>query len=129
MAKILVVEDASDTRDFLHLKLTTEGFQVILASNGQEGVYLATAEHPDLIIADIEMPVLNGYEMIKQLRAQREMHDIPILVLTGFGKDTMDSALKAGANRAMMKPILLEGLMTDIRELLASAVNKRRLRK
>jgi two-component system, cell cycle response regulator DivK len=129
MAKILVVEDVLDTRELLHLHLTSEGFEVILAVNGQEGLYLATAERPDLIIADMEMPVLNGNEMIKELRAQKETRDIPILVLTAYGKDVMDKAIKAGANRAMMKPILLEGLITDVQELLAGAINKKGLRK
>jgi CheY-like chemotaxis protein len=129
MAKILVVEDALDTREFVHLHLTTEGFSVILATNGQEGLYLAGAEHPDLIITDIEMPVLDGIEMIKQLRAQKETRDIPILVLTAFGKEVMDTAIRAGANRAMLKPVLLDGMITDVRELLASAISKRGLRK
>ena len=125
MAKILVVEDVLDTREFVHLHLTEEGFQVILASNGQEGLYLATAEHPDLIITDVEMPVLDGVEMIKQLRAQKETQDIPILVLTAFGKDVMDNAIRAGANRAMMKPVLLEGMVTDVRELISAAALKK----
>ena len=56
MAKILVVEDTLDTREFIHLYLITEGFTVVTAANGQEGLYLGGAEHPDMIITDIEMP-------------------------------------------------------------------------
>jgi len=117
MPKILVVEDNLDTREFIHLHLTTEGFNVVLASNGQEGLYLAGVEYPDLIITDVEMPGLDGIEMVKRLRAQRETQNIPILVLTAFGKEVMDTAIRAGANRAMAKPVLLDELMNDVREL------------
>jgi len=121
MPKILVVEDNLDTREFIHLHLTTEGLNVVLASNGQEGLYLAGVEHPDLIVTDVEMPGLDGIEMVKRLRAQRETQNIPILVLTAFGKDVMDNAIRAGANRAMAKPVLLDELMNDVRELLGPA--------
>ena len=67
--------------------------------------------------------------MIKQLSAQKETRDIPILVLTAFGKEVMDNAIRAGANRAMLKPVLLDGLITDVRELLSSAISKKGLRK
>jgi len=118
MSKILVVEDNLDTREFIHLHLITEGFDVALASNGQEGLYLSTVEHPDLIITDIEMPGIDGIEMIKRLRAQSETQNLPILVLTAFGKEVMDNAVRAGANRAIAKPVLLDELINDVRELL-----------
>jgi len=117
MSKILVVEDNLDTREFIHLHLITEGFDVALAANGQEGLYLATVEHPDLIITDIEMPGIDGIEMIKRLRAQSETQNMPILVLTAFGKEVMDNAVRAGANRAIAKPVLLDELINDVREL------------
>ena len=119
MPKILVVEDNLDTREFIHLHLITEGLNVVLAANGQEGLYLASVEHPDLIITDIEMPVLDGIEMVKKLRSQPETQNIPILVLTAFGKEVIDSSIRAGANRAMAKPVLLDELMNDVRELLS----------
>jgi len=118
MPKILVVEDNLDTREFIHLHLITEGFNVVLAANGQEGLYLAGVEHPDLIVTDIEMPGLDGIEMVKKLRVQSETQNIPVLVLTAFGKDVMDNAIRAGATRAMAKPVLLDELMNDVRELL-----------
>jgi two-component system phosphate regulon response regulator PhoB len=116
--KILVVEDNLDTREFIHLHLITEGFDVVLAANGQEGLYLASVEKPSLIITDIEMPGLDGIEMVKRLRAQSETQNIPILVLTAFGREVMDKAIGAGANRAMAKPVLLDELISDVRELL-----------
>jgi CheY-like chemotaxis protein len=87
-------------------------------------LYLAGAEHPDLIITDIDMPVLTGIEMIEQLRTQEESHDIPILVLTAFGKEAMGDSIRAGANRAIMKPAPLDRLITEVRELLAAADKK-----
>ena len=120
MPKILVVEDNLDTREFIHLHLITEGFNVVLAANGQEGLYLAGVEQPNLIITDIEMPVLDGIEMVKKLRTQQETQNIPILVLTAFGKEVIDNSIRAGANRAMSKPVLLDELMNDVRELLSS---------
>jgi CheY-like chemotaxis protein len=120
MPKILVVEDNLDTREFIHLHLITEGFNVVLAANGQEGLYLASVEHPNLIITDIEMPVLDGIEMVKKLRAQPDTQNVPILVLTAFGKEVIDNSIRAGANRAMAKPVLLDELMNDVRELLSS---------
>lgn len=118
MPKILLVDDTVDTREFMHLHLITEGFTVVLATNGQEGFYLANVEHPDLIITDVEMPVLGGIDMVKQLRAQTGTRNIPVLVLTAFGQEVMDNAIRAGADRAMMKPVLLDELIADVRELL-----------
>ena len=116
--KILVVDDNVDTRELTHLHLTTEGFTVIVASDGREGLYLAGIELPDLIITDISMPGLNGVELVKQLRLTSELNNIPILVLTAMGQAEMELAIKAGANRAMAKPVLLDALADDVRELL-----------
>ena len=122
--KILVVEDNLDTRELIHLHLTTEGFAVVTASNGREGLYLASAEHPDLIITDISMPEIDGLELVRQLRTQSGFESLPILVLTAFGADQMDQAIKAGANRALNKPVHFDGLIDDVRELLAETNKK-----
>ncbi|MEK6322287.1 MAG: response regulator [Acidobacteriota bacterium] len=66
--KILVVDDNLDTRELTHLHLTTEGFTVVAASDGREGLYMAGAELPDLIITDVSMPGLDGVEMVKQVQ-------------------------------------------------------------
>jgi len=125
MAKILVVDDNLDTREIAHLHLTTEGFTVVIAADGREGLYMAGAEHPDLIITDISMPGLNGIDLIRQLRAQRELSNIPILVLSALGSGQLDDAIRAGANRAMNKPVLLDALVDEVRELLSELKQNR----
>jgi CheY-like chemotaxis protein len=124
--KILVVDDNLDTRELAHLHLTTEGFIVVVASDGREGLYLAGAERPDLIITDISMPGLDGVEMVKRVRQQSELKNVPILVLTAMGREEIDQAIRAGANRAMNKPILLDALTDDIREMLLESESRQR---
>ncbi|PYP86956.1 MAG: hypothetical protein DMF61_12245 [Blastocatellia bacterium AA13] len=120
-SKILVVDDTLDTRELIHLHLTSEDFDVILAANGQEGLYLANAERPDLIITDVEMPKLNGIEMIKELRVRPGSQSIPILVLTAATQEVMDDAIRTGATRAISKPLLFDELVADVKELLADS--------
>jgi two-component system KDP operon response regulator KdpE len=122
--KILVVEDNLDTRELIHLHLTTEGFTVVTASNGREGLCLAAAEHPDLIITDISMPEIDGLQLVRQLRTQSEFESVPILVLTAFGPEQMDQAINAGANRALNKPVHFDGLIDDVRDLLKESNQK-----
>jgi DNA-binding response OmpR family regulator len=119
--KILVVDDNLDTRELTHLHLSTEGFVVVVASDSREGIYMAVAEQPDLILADISSPEPGGTELIKQLRAQPELDNVPILVLTSFGNDAMDQAIRAGAYRAMAKPVHLDSLVAEVREMLADS--------
>jgi two-component system chemotaxis response regulator CheY len=119
--KILVIDDNPDTRDLTHLHLTTEGFVVVVASDGREGLYMAVAEQPDLIITDISLPETNGIDLIKQLSAQPELDNVPILVLTAYGDEEMDKAIRAGAHRAMGKPVHLDSLIAEVRQLLAES--------
>ena len=116
--KILVVEDTLDTRQMLHHYLKGEGYDVVTAADGREGLYMANAEKPDLIITDINMPEINGLELIRQLRTQPEFEDLPIIALTAYGIDERDNAIRAGASRAADKPTDLDGLVGDIEELL-----------
>jgi CheY-like chemotaxis protein len=125
MAKILVVDDNLDTREITHLHLTTEGFTVVIAADGREGLYMAGVENPDLVITDISMPGLNGIDLIRQIRSQPELADVPILVLSALGSGQLDDAIRAGANRAMNKPVLLDALVDEVRELLAESKQNR----
>ena len=116
--KILVVEDSLDTREILHLYLKMEGFTVVTACDGREGLYMADSERPDIIITDINMPNLDGFELIRQLRTQKDFKDLPIIALTAYGFEERDNAIRAGANRAATKPLHLESVIDDINELL-----------
>lgn len=115
---ILVVEDTVDTRELLHLYLTKEGFTVILAADGGEGLYRAQSDHPDLIITDINMPNLSGTDMIRQLREVPAVANIPIIALTAYGKDFSDEAIDAGASDAMQKPFDFEELIAQVHSLI-----------
>lgn len=119
--KILVVDDNLDTRELTHLHLTTEGFVVVVASDGREGLYMAVAEQPDLIIVDISKPEPSATDLVKQFRTQPELDNVPILVLTAFGNDEMDLAIRAGAHRSMSKPVHVDSLMDEVRGLLAES--------
>lgn len=98
--KILVVDDTVDTRGLVHLYLKSAGQIVFVAADGGEGLYQAKVNEPDLIVTDITMPTLNGYEMIRQLRATERFADTPIIALTAYGDEQLQKAREAGADRA-----------------------------
>ena len=119
--KILVVDDTVDTRDLLHLYLTGEGFTVITAADGGEGLYRAIADRPDLIITDINMPNLDGVSMIKQMRAEPELTQTPIIALTAYGKDFAQKAIEAGASGTRQKPFGFGALIAQVQSLLSQS--------
>ena len=117
-AKILVVEDNADSRDMLAFLLKEEGFGVICAENGKEALKLIAVEHPELIITDISMPVMDGIEMIKRLREQPDLKTIPVLVISAFRSGIVGDAMQAGANAATAKPLQFEKLFELIHHLI-----------
>ena len=119
--KILVVEDYADCRDMLSVMFQSEGFETLSAADGKEGFELTQAEHPDLIVTDIEMPNLDGIEMIKLIRQEANDKSIPIIVLSGCHGYMRKKALEAGANYALSKPLQLELLYDLTTELLKAA--------
>lgn len=116
--KILVVDDSNDTREMMAKLLEMEAFTVITAEDGSAGLNIATAELPDLIITDINMPNLNGIEMIRQLRKRPGFESVPIMAITAYGNGVAKEALEAGADRAATKPVQFNALAVEIRELL-----------
>lgn len=119
--KILVVDDSDDTREMMAKLLEMESFAVITAKDGYLGLKLATSECPDLIITDINLPNLNGIEMIKALRQQPGFEDVPIMALTAYGNNMAAEALKVGADHAATKPIEFDLLIRGIKRLLAKS--------
>jgi two-component system, cell cycle response regulator DivK len=117
--KILIVEDNPDMRDLLALRVQLTGYIPILASHGKEGIEKANAERPDLILMDMMMPVMDGWEAARILRASRETKDIPILARTAlFRSDDLKGCLDAGCNGYIVKPFNGEDLQRKIREML-----------
>ena len=118
-SKILVVDDSDDTREMMAKLLELESFTVVTAEDGSAGLNLADAELPDLIITDINMPNMNGIEMIRRLREQPVFASIPIMAITAYGNGVAKEALEAGADRAATKPVQFNALVVQIRELLS----------
>ena len=118
--KILVVDDSDDTREMMAKLLELEAFTVITAEDGREGLNMADVELPDLIITDINMPNMNGLEMIRQLRRLPRFGGTPIMAITAYGNGVAKEALEAGADRAATKPVQFNTLVVEIRELLSS---------
>ena len=119
--KVLVVEDHHDTSFMLCRLLKMEGYEVEHAIDGIVGYSTATNEHPDLIVTDIQMPRMNGIEMIKRIREEDEFRQTPIIVMSAYGKRIIDDAIKAGADDFVEKPIDFDKFLTTIRAKLPAA--------
>ncbi len=106
--KILVVEDNEDTSEVLLYRLQSMGdYQVMLASNGREALEMATKSHPDLIIMDLKMPVMDGWEATKALRQTVWGKDLPVIALTAQAMERdEEKALSAGCSDYIAKPIM-----------------------
>ncbi|HYP26729.1 MAG TPA: response regulator [Blastocatellia bacterium] len=118
--KILIVEDNFDSREMLTTLLSSEGYTVITAEDGQDGLARLESDPPDLIITDIEMPNLDGIDLIKRLRQRPDWKQVPIVVVSAYGSGNLVQAMDAGANAAMRKPIPIFNLFTMIQRLLSA---------
>ena len=119
MAKILLVEDNELNRDMLSRRLTRRGFEVILATDGRQGVDAAVRERPDLVLMDMSLPVLDGWEATRALKANAQTSAIPVLALTAHAMDgARTSALEAGCDDYDSKPVELQRLLGKIMRLL-----------
>lgn len=119
MAHILVAEDERDIRELINFTLTFAGHQVTQAANGQEAVTLAQEVRPDLIMMDVRMPRLTGYEACRQMKQIDTIKDIPVVFLTAKGQDEEVSAgLEAGAIAYILKPFAPDALTKRVNELL-----------
>ena len=119
MTKILLVEDSEMSRDMLARRLARRGYEVVIAVDGAQGVRLAQSEAPDLILMDMNLPVLDGSEATRQLRAVPATRSIPIIALTAHAMSgDREKALEAGCDDYDTKPIELERLLGKIEVLL-----------
>jgi CheY-like chemotaxis protein len=116
---ILVVEDDPETRHFYNAALTADGFIVDEAHNGFQALAKALESEPDLVLADIAVPGLDGIELCRRLRADVRTRDIPVLAVTGYGdRQYPDRVMQAGANRVLFKPLDAQLLVREARRLL-----------
>jgi CheY-like chemotaxis protein len=119
MSKILVVEDNELNRDMLSRRLQRRGYEVVIAVDGQESVALAQSEAPDLILMDMSLPVLDGWEATRRLKAAPETKSIPIIALTAHVMSgDRDQALEAGCDDYDAKPIEMPRLLAKIEAFL-----------
>jgi CheY-like chemotaxis protein len=119
MAKILLVEDNEMNRDMLTRRLERRGYQVVIATDGDQGVQFAQAEAPDLILMDMSLPVLDGWEATRRLRVMPATQAIPILALTAHAMaGDREKALAAGCDDYDTKPIEFARLLGKIQVLL-----------
>jgi two-component system, cell cycle response regulator DivK len=119
MTTILLVEDNEMNWDMLSRRLRRKGYDVLIATDGQMGVDMARAEHPALILMDMSLPVLDGWEATRQLKAAAATRAIPIIALTAHAMaGDRDQALAAGCDDYDSKPVEFDRLLGKIKELL-----------
>ena len=119
--RILIVEDQEDNRTIMRDLLTTAGFTLIEAIDGEEGVKLAASEHPDLILMDIQLPGLDGYEATRRIRAMAELKSTPIIAVTSYALSGDEAKCRAaGCDGYVAKPFSPRALLATIRRFLPS---------
>jgi two-component system cell cycle response regulator DivK len=122
MAKILLVEDNEMNRDMLSRRLQRKGYEVVIAVDGGEGVAMAHSQAPDLILMDMSLPVLDGWEATRKLKAAPETAGIPVIALTAHAMATdREKAMEAGCDDYDTKPIELPRLLGKIEAMLSGA--------
>ena len=117
--RILVVEDTEDNRRILRDLLTRAGYELIEAADGESGVTMAATHRPDLILMDIQLPVFDGYEATRRIRANPDTKNIPIIAVTSYALSGDESkALAAGCNSYVAKPFSPRKILAMVQEFL-----------
>jgi CheY-like chemotaxis protein len=118
--KILAVDDESDVLLIIKTALMSEGFEVVTASNGPDALALASDHIPDLIILDVMMPEMNGFEVLQHLREGPSTRSVPVIMLTGISdKNKIREALDSGIEYYVVKPFEFHDLMSKVKIVLA----------
>lgn len=119
MSKVLIVEDNEMNRDMLSRRLMRKGYDVILALDGEEGVAMAASEAPDIILMDMSLPKIDGWEATRRIKADDALKGVPVIALTAHAMTSdRDKALAAGCDDYDTKPIELPRLLEKIERLL-----------
>ena len=119
LKRILIVEDTEDNRQILRDLLTNAGFDIVEAHDGQAAVEAASEFHPDLILMDIQLPIMNGYEAIRRIKADTTLQPIPIIAVTSYAlSEDKEKARAAGCDGYVAKPFSPRQLLATVRDLL-----------
>ena len=119
MSKILLVEDNEMNRDMLSRRLERKGFEIVIAVDGQAGIDMASSSNPDIILMDLSLPVIDGWEATRQIKADPATQSIPVIALTAHAMaGDEQKALEAGCDDYDTKPIDLKRLLDKIENLI-----------
>jgi two-component system, cell cycle response regulator DivK len=122
MAKVLLVEDNEMNRDILCRRLSRRGYVVVFATDGQQGVAMARSEKPDIILMDLSLPVMDGWEATRRVKSDDAMRNVPVIGLTAHAMSgDREKALDAGCDDYDTKPVELDRLIGKIERLLGKA--------
>jgi two-component system alkaline phosphatase synthesis response regulator PhoP len=125
MTKILIAEDERDIRDLITFTLGFAGYEVVSAANGEEALKLAGQEVPDLVLMDVRMPRMTGYEACAAMKADAKLKDIPVIFLSAKGQDAeIQTGLQVGAAEYLLKPFAPDQLTARIQAVLAQVGKK-----
>ncbi|MGE5547672.1 MAG: response regulator [Solirubrobacterales bacterium] len=119
MPKVLIVEDNEMNRDMLSRRLARKGYAVVIAVDGEEGVAMAASEAPDIILMDMSLPKIDGWEATRRIKADERLKAVPVIALTAHAMTSdRDKALAAGCDDYDTKPVELPRLLEKIEKLL-----------
>jgi len=119
MSKVLIVDDNRDSRDLIRAILKNFRFEVVEASQGREALDQIRKERPDLVLLDIDMPVLDGFGVVENIRREADFADLPIIAVTAYAMERdREKALAAGFTAYITKPVRAAGLRRQVQELL-----------
>jgi DNA-binding response OmpR family regulator len=125
MPKILIAEDERDIRDLITFTLGFAGYEVVAASNGEEALNLARQEVPDLILMDVRMPRMTGYEACAAMKADHRLKDVPVIFLSAKGQDAeIQTGLQVGATEYLLKPFAPDQLIARIQAVLSGPASE-----
>lgn len=126
MPKILLVEDNEMNRDMLSRRLLRKGFEIVMAIDGEQGVAMASVEAPDLILMDMSLPVIDGWEATRRIKSNPATQSIPIIALTAHAmSDDRERAMEARCDEYDTKPVDLTRLLDKIQTLLDKAASRK----
>ena len=128
---ILVIDDEWQSVDFLSTILEHENYTVYRSTSGKEGLAILDREHVDLVLLDVSMPVLDGFETLARIRVHKKTQDIPVIFLTGYmrGSLHMERGFSMGVNEYLMKPIETEELLVRVRSILRMSIAEKKIKK